>query len=494
MVTAESLFQSVLTPSREPGSAIFGKGTALESQSGPSFGAQLHLLMGSVPLSGQSQHTASGAAAPPVFTPSFDPNAEQAQPASPSIAHGRPENAASFAVNVQSPGDAAVTVEPSSFPDTPTAHAVSTASWGASYPAVSEPDTETPLTDGVSDDPGTVLYAASLATNFENPGGGAVTVEPPVLPDTSTPKQDVNKDKTQPETGITPEALTGARPGESLAGTSILQPEAQIVHGPAHGGEKTQEKVSETRSGPGVPALPEPMNVASAASESASAPSGADPVVPGVERVQQTSSGAFSRDRSSSESSGHAPATPELFRPHAASSGTTEIFAVPDHTGENRPYAPPAPVPASIAYRPVWSEPSVPDQVIRQIQFVVDRGHSETTIQLHPENLGAMRISLVVEDQTVTARITVEHDETRKLIEASLPQLKQSLADSGLQASRIEVDARGTFDPPPQQRHGGTRRASVRLSSTPSLEESAAGNTRYPGLRTFGDHRIDVIV
>jgi flagellar hook-length control protein FliK len=70
-------------------------------------------------------------------------------------------------------------------------------------------------------------------------------------------------------------------------------------------------------------------------------------------------------------------------------------------------------------------------------------GTSEISIRLEPDHLGQMRVRLSVdENHFVSARIQVESQEARSLIESSLQRLRESLGEHGLKVEKFSVDVR----------------------------------------------------
>ena len=70
-------------------------------------------------------------------------------------------------------------------------------------------------------------------------------------------------------------------------------------------------------------------------------------------------------------------------------------------------------------------------------------GTSEISMRLQPDNLGMMRVRLSLDNQHVlSARIQVETHEARSIVESSLHQLKDSLAQQGLKVEKLDVDVR----------------------------------------------------
>ncbi|MDH7479733.1 MAG: flagellar hook-length control protein FliK, partial [Syntrophomonadaceae bacterium] len=77
--------------------------------------------------------------------------------------------------------------------------------------------------------------------------------------------------------------------------------------------------------------------------------------------------------------------------------------------------------------------------VVAGIRKVSRGGRTEMSLQLKPESLGRLSLTVAVEDGRVTARLQAESHAVGRLIESSLGQLKQALQEQGLRLDRLEV-------------------------------------------------------
>lgn len=135
------------------------------------------------------------------------------------------------------------------------------------------------------------------------------------------------------------------------------------------------------------------------------------------------------------------------------------------------------------------------NQVVRQVQFSLQQGQGETIIKLRPEHLGMMQVQVVVENRMVKTRIVVEHEDTRRLIESSMPNLRQSLADQGLRVDQLDVESdRNAFESF-QQRHEQTQRNPQlnRLAQSIPVEEEHMQDAGQDTSVT-GTHQVDMLV
>jgi flagellar hook-length control protein FliK len=72
-----------------------------------------------------------------------------------------------------------------------------------------------------------------------------------------------------------------------------------------------------------------------------------------------------------------------------------------------------------------------------QIDALLQR--SEIKLQLHPTNLGSMRVKLVSTSQEVIARFETTSEAARNAVEQNLPQLRESLEKAGIKVDHVEV-------------------------------------------------------
>ena len=99
-------------------------------------------------------------------------------------------------------------------------------------------------------------------------------------------------------------------------------------------------------------------------------------------------------------------------------------------------------------------------------------GSSEISLKLEPDHLGMMRVRITVNDnQAVNARIQVESHEARSLIENTLQQLKDSLAEQGLKVEKFSVDVRQNQNQEQGQQYSAAsgRDSSQRFKGEPSF-------------------------
>ena len=79
------------------------------------------------------------------------------------------------------------------------------------------------------------------------------------------------------------------------------------------------------------------------------------------------------------------------------------------------------------------------NQLIDSIKVNVTADTSSMELQLTPENLGKINLTVVAKDGQITASITAQNDLVKAVIESQLIQLKETLANQGLKVTDVEV-------------------------------------------------------
>ncbi|MDE3154000.1 MAG: flagellar hook-length control protein FliK [Acidobacteriota bacterium] len=99
---------------------------------------------------------------------------------------------------------------------------------------------------------------------------------------------------------------------------------------------------------------------------------------------------------------------------------------------------------------------ALPGQIIQGLQMQWQNGVGQATIQLNPEHLGNVSVSLQVHDGRVTAQLQASTPEVRNWIQQHAQDLQAALETQGLQLGHFAVtptdpDGRGRQQAPPDQ-------------------------------------------
>lgn len=85
------------------------------------------------------------------------------------------------------------------------------------------------------------------------------------------------------------------------------------------------------------------------------------------------------------------------------------------------------------------AQPGVMDQIAKKMSAGGLKNGDEMSIQLSPDHLGKVRVSLEMKDGAMAARISVENDSVRQQVEAGLAALRDSLENQGIRLQGLEV-------------------------------------------------------
>lgn len=84
-------------------------------------------------------------------------------------------------------------------------------------------------------------------------------------------------------------------------------------------------------------------------------------------------------------------------------------------------------------------------QVVEQIKVRVNADTTSMEIQLNPENLGKVNLTVVAKEGHVTAQLITENEIARQALEGQIQQLRETLGEQGLKVDEVEV-AVSNFD------------------------------------------------
>jgi flagellar hook-length control protein FliK len=71
-------------------------------------------------------------------------------------------------------------------------------------------------------------------------------------------------------------------------------------------------------------------------------------------------------------------------------------------------------------------------------------GQQSAELRLHPQELGALQITLKLDDQQAQLHIASAHGQVRAAVEAAMPQLRHALAESGINLGQSSVGGEST--------------------------------------------------
>jgi len=158
---------------------------------------------------------------------------------------------------------------------------------------------------------------------------------------------------------------------------------------------------------------------------------------------------------------GSAPPAPEGLPPASPGGLThTTMSAVPTMDGGRQvsvdalSLAEPLPAPTGDV-----PDPDTPHRLVQSLRMQFLRGGGDAVVQLRPEHLGEVTVSLRVEQGSVAARITAADPVVAEWLQAHQGSLREGLQANGLTLERLTIDRDGRSpdrrerrEPPPRQR------------------------------------------
>lgn len=81
----------------------------------------------------------------------------------------------------------------------------------------------------------------------------------------------------------------------------------------------------------------------------------------------------------------------------------------------------------------------IANQILERIRISVTPDHSFMELQLNPENLGKVNLTVQAKNGVMTAQFTVQNEVTKEAIESQLNTLKETLNQQGIKVEEIEV-------------------------------------------------------
>ncbi|AFT71685.1 Flagellar hook-length control protein-like protein [Alloalcanivorax dieselolei B5] len=198
------------------------------------------------------------------------------------------------------------------------------------------------------------------------------------------------------------------------------------------------------------------------------------------------------------ENQGPAPSLPQtvaatesadLPRPTVAPSGAdTPLLSTP---GTERSHTITAPAPASpgttsAAITTTVGQPGWGQELGLQLAQWQQRGEHRVELHLHPAELGPLSVSLKVDDQGAQAQFFSAHGLVRQALEQALPQLREALAQQGINLGEASVS-----DQQPGQQQP-SRFAQTHDTAGPSSVESEVTEPAAPTARVSMNPGVDL--
>ncbi len=141
--------------------------------------------------------------------------------------------------------------------------------------------------------------------------------------------------------------------------------------------------------------------------------------------------------------------------------------------------------PETAVQSPEVSPAEVVRQVARQIETMTSqRSTSSVTLQLEPEHLGRLRVTISVSDGAIHTHIVADNHAVRQMLESNSSLLQQAMQERGLQLGALQVSVQGDgrhallhqpYTPPPSARGWPEGESAMHAINEASLGRATPG-------------------
>ena len=83
------------------------------------------------------------------------------------------------------------------------------------------------------------------------------------------------------------------------------------------------------------------------------------------------------------------------------------------------------------------------NDIMKQMTWNIDNGNYKMSLALHPENLGHLRMNVSLQGDKLNARILVENESVKKIMDSKLSELVEKLNLNGISVKNIEIAVNG---------------------------------------------------
>jgi len=253
----------------------------------------------------------------------------------------------------------------------------------------------------------------------------------------------------------------GEQNGQIIDGQNIG---GQITDGQIAGGQVTGEPIARLAANRPAGTLPRPQSA-----EGSRTPD-SQPVVAVSPSVDPRSSdGAFAGlggdDGKRGEDHSRPEAVPDIRSVEAGAATASQVFKpfVVEHAvqGSELPQvpSPETPMPNDLI-----------DQIVRHVELRTAEGRTEMTVHLEPPDLGEVHMRLATDGFNLSAELAARNDAVRTFVQAHIADVRQALADAGIEVARFAVAAGPDFD---LGRHDGQQTGRQQQRAAPVVEAAS---------------------
>ena len=124
------------------------------------------------------------------------------------------------------------------------------------------------------------------------------------------------------------------------------------------------------------------------------------------------------------------------------------------------------------------------DQLNGRMTVMLKNGQSSVKLQLHPQELGSLKIDLKVDGASVRATIVAENHQVQQILGSNSSELKQSLADQGFNLDKFEVITQSEYQQAnsdgQENKNADQSQQGYSTGTAAGLEEDVSISEEYP--------------
>jgi hypothetical protein len=124
-------------------------------------------------------------------------------------------------------------------------------------------------------------------------------------------------------------------------------------------------------------------------------------------------------------------------------------------------------------------------EIMKEISDFISKGETKSIVlKIDPENLGKVKIVVEMADKVVNANIEVENENVKKAVLNNIENLKNSLAQEGVQLNSVNVNLPGYEQKNPKQAQP-KRKASSGYNEDETVDEAKNRDVKNRGYNTY---------
>jgi flagellar hook-length control protein FliK len=125
-------------------------------------------------------------------------------------------------------------------------------------------------------------------------------------------------------------------------------------------------------------------------------------------------------------------------------------------------------------------------EITKEISSIIQQNNSKTVVlQLRPESLGKIKVTVDVNNNSVIARVEVDTEAVRQIVQNNTSELRQSLNLNGMQLSSMSVNVSGGGEQKPYQPNAQKKKSGYHSSDKRIEDNASLASAKSLGYNTY---------